>query len=89
MLLEVIRHTILDGLDGGGPDAWLFCPLAQRTLQRALGLDEVGTLNSTHRTVNRLTQIARTERAPRLRWLIAHKAYKLVKAELERWGIQT
>ena len=72
LCLAVVRQTIADALNGCGPGelAWLYSPPAQMSLQRALGLDEEGTLVATRRTVERLAQVVGTEAGDRLHQLI-------------------
>jgi len=89
LALALVRQTVLDALNGGGPDelVWLFSPLAQLTLGQAMGLDEEGALATTRRAVRWMSDVAGRERV-QLRALISQRAYLLIPEWKIKSGIR-
>ena len=83
LVLAVVRRTVMDALDGGELEelVWLFSPLAQMAIQRALGLNDVGALVATRRTVKALAEAVKNGDGDHLRHFIAQNAFII----LEDW----
>ena len=83
LVLAVVRRTVMDALDGGELEelVWLFSPLAQMAIQRALGLNDVGALVATRRTVKALAEAVKNGDGDHLRHFISQNAFII----LEGW----
>jgi hypothetical protein len=77
LVLAVLRRTVMDALDGGELEelVWLFSPLAQMAIQRALGLNDEGALVATRRTVNALAKAVKNGDGDHLRHFISQNAF--------------
>jgi hypothetical protein len=83
LALAMVRRTVMDALDGGELEelVWLFSPLAQMAIQRALGLNDVGAMVATRRTVKALAKAVKNGDGDHLQHFISQKAFIV----LEDW----